>query len=258
MPGWRGEPQRGRQRNPDGDERDVADDELGREWQLGEPARVCPVEDEHASVVVEALVELSVADVDGDHAGGAALEQDIGEAAGRRAEVDCVKAARIDAERVEAVCELLAATRDVRRPALDGQLGVLVDLLAGLVVARDLPGHHERLRLRTRLRETAFDENDVEAFLHGEIPHVPSNVSPGSSRIRPSPVLNAFGGQVIGSTAKPRRLTSGKSPVKSCTYGHDLSAQTVTSPTENEPSNGRDWSSFSVPNRSSTSQAMYG
>jgi hypothetical protein len=52
------------------------------------------------------------------------------------------------------------------------------------------------------------------------MPHAPVNEEPGSSRIRASPVRNAFGGHVIGSTARQRRLTSGSgSPVKSIKYG---------------------------------------
>ena len=46
------------------------------------------------------------------------------------------------------------------------ELGVLVHLVAGLVVAVDEAGDHERLRLRARLREPALDEEDVETLLH--------------------------------------------------------------------------------------------
>ena len=49
-----------------------------------------------------------------------------------------------------------------------------------------------------------------------ETPQVPVNEEPGSSRIRASPVRNAFGGQVMGSTARLRRCTLGSgSPLKS-------------------------------------------
>jgi ribosome-binding factor A len=48
------------------------------------------------------------------------------------------------------------------------------------------------------------------------MPHLPVNEDPGSSRIRFSLVRNAFGGQVIGSTARLRRHTLGSgSPLKS-------------------------------------------
>jgi hypothetical protein len=51
-------------------------------------------------------------------------------------------------------------------------------------------------------------------------PHVLVNDELGSSRIKACPVRNAFGGQVIGSTARLRRLTLGSgSPLKSIKYG---------------------------------------
>ncbi len=125
----------------------------------------------------EPRVELAVADVERDHARRAALEEDVGEAAGRGADVDAVEARRIDAERVEPVRELLAAARDVRRRPLDRELGVLLDLVARLVVAADETGEHERLRLRPRLREAALDEEDVEPLLHAVRTARPSTIS---------------------------------------------------------------------------------
>ena len=54
----------------------------------------------------------------------------------------------------------------------------------------------------------------------GLIPQSPTHDAPGSSAISASPVRNAFGGQVIGSTARLRRPTSeSASPVNSITYG---------------------------------------
>src|SRR5262249_22701950 len=50
------------------------------------------------------------------------------------------------------------------------------------------------------------------------MPHVPVNEEPGFSLIRASPVRNAFGGQVIGSTARLRRPMSGSG---SKTHGLD-------------------------------------
>ena len=81
-------------------------------------------------------MQLPVADVERDHARGAALEQHVGEAAGRGADVEAVEPARVDPERVERVRELLAAARNVRRRRVDRELGVLVDLLARPSVAR--------------------------------------------------------------------------------------------------------------------------
>ena len=90
----------------------------------------------HARVVAQPRVQLAVADVDRDHARGAALEQAVGEAAGRGADVERSRARRVDAERLERVRELLAAARDEPRRPLDHELDVVGDLRARLVVAR--------------------------------------------------------------------------------------------------------------------------
>ncbi len=105
----------GRQRLPDRDERDVADDEPGRERQLSDLARVHALEDGHARIVPQPGVQLAVADVERDHPGRAALEEDVREPAGRGADVEAVATGRIDAEGVERVRELLAAARDEAR-----------------------------------------------------------------------------------------------------------------------------------------------
>ena len=86
-----------------------------RERQLGQLAGVHALEHGHARVVAQPRVQLAVADVERDHARGAALEQDVGEPARRGADVEAVEPGRVDAERVERVRELLAAARDVPR-----------------------------------------------------------------------------------------------------------------------------------------------
>src|SRR5712691_12047108 len=103
-------------------------------------------------------MKLAVADVEGDNPRGAALQQAVCEAAGRGAEIEAVRARHVDRQRLERVGELLAAARDEARRPLDGQLGVLVDLLAGLRVPGDEAREDERLRLRARLGEAALDE----------------------------------------------------------------------------------------------------
>ncbi len=56
--------------------------------------------------------------------------------------------------------------------------------------------------------------------MRAAMPQVLVNDRPGSRRIRSTPVRNAFGGQVIGSTARLRRATSGSgSPENSIRYG---------------------------------------
>ncbi len=66
---------------------------------------------------------------------------------------------------------------------------------------RDRPPHH-----RTLITQA------------GSMPHSSSTEVAGSRRMRPSPVARALGGQVMGSTASPRRRAPGESvsPVKTC------------------------------------------
>src|SRR4029079_17241368 len=111
-------------------------------------------------------MELPVPDVERDHARGAALKEDVGESAGRRPHVEAVAPRRIDSERVERVIELLTPAGDDPCPALDAQLGGLVDLFAGLRVAGNEAGEYQRLRLCSRRGEPALDEEDVQALLH--------------------------------------------------------------------------------------------
>ena len=128
--------------------------------------RVRPLDDGDPRVGAKLRVELPATHVERYDPRCASLEQAVGEAARRGADVEAVRVGRVDAECVERVRELLAASRNEWRRPLDRELGVLVDLLAGLCVAGDEAGQHERLRLRARLREAALDEEDIEALLH--------------------------------------------------------------------------------------------
>ena len=136
-----------------------------REGQLVQMTRVDPLEHVRAVVVAESRMELPVADVQRDHARRAPLEQAVRESARRRAEVEAASPGRVDAERVERVCELLAAARDEPRRALDGEHHVLPDLLPRLVEPRNEPREDEGLSLSAALGEPALDEHDVEALL---------------------------------------------------------------------------------------------
>ena len=87
------------------------------------------------SILAQAVVELAVGDVQGDHVGRSALEQAVGEAAGGRADVERAAAGDGEPERVERVGELDPAAGDVGRRAVDGQLDRGVDHLPGLLRA---------------------------------------------------------------------------------------------------------------------------
>ena len=55
-------------------------------------------------------MELAAPDVKRDHAGGTALQQHVGEPSSRGAHVQTVEPGRVDAELVERVRQLLAAS----------------------------------------------------------------------------------------------------------------------------------------------------
>ena len=99
------------------------DGQVGREGQVGglQRARVEALDHGHARVLAQAPVELAVGDVDRGDALGAALQQAVGEAAGRGADVEAVAPGDVDAERLERVLELDAAARDVARALVDDQ-----------------------------------------------------------------------------------------------------------------------------------------
>ena len=109
----RGEPQHMRQHEPLRDEAHVDDDCVRR---LGETlgvkrARIDALERAHARVGGEARIELAAADVDRDHLRRAARKQDVGEAAGRGADVEADEARGIEREGVERGGELDPAAR---------------------------------------------------------------------------------------------------------------------------------------------------
>src|ERR1700682_4776848 len=71
---------------------------------------VDPLHHGDARILAQAPGQLTVADVDRDHPGGAPLEQDVGEAARRRPDIEGGPAGGIDLERVEGRRQLLPAT----------------------------------------------------------------------------------------------------------------------------------------------------
>ena len=102
-----------------------------------EVARVGLLERDDALIALQLLCELVLADIDGEDFLRAALEQNLGEAAGRRAHVEADLALGGDAEMVERMDEFQAAARDEGiGPRLQRQLHARVQHVAG---AFDLP-----------------------------------------------------------------------------------------------------------------------
>ena len=93
-------------------------------------AGVEPLDHGDARVLAQAQVELAVGDVDRGDPRGAALQQAVGEAAGRGADVEAVAPGDVDAERLEGVLELDAAARDEARALVDDQRRLGLDQLA--------------------------------------------------------------------------------------------------------------------------------
>src|SRR4051794_27449283 len=166
LPPRRGDREDRWEHQPEADERDVRNDELGRKRQLVHRARIHALEHDDSLVAAQTIVQLSVADVESDNARGPALQQDIREASGRRTDVDTCATGWIDAEDVERVCQFLAASGDVRRRLLDVDDRRIVDRRSGFVISAHAAGEHERLRLRATLGEAPLDEQHVEPFLH--------------------------------------------------------------------------------------------
>ena len=110
---------------PERDERHVErdSDRLGESSAVS-VAGVRPLHGDDPGVLAQPFGELSAPDVDGVDAGGTALQQDVGEATGRRTDVEADAARRVDLERIEGGGQLVAAARDVRLPLDDGRRGV--------------------------------------------------------------------------------------------------------------------------------------
>src|SRR5581483_9617860 len=138
----------------------------GRIRKRSQLARIRTLEHGYPRIGAQPWMQLAVADVERDHPGGPALKQDIREPTCRRADVETIASARIDAKRVEGMCKLVPAAGDVRRGSRDLQGRSFVELLPRLGVPVAEAGHDERLGLRARLGETALDEQDVEPLLH--------------------------------------------------------------------------------------------
>ena len=141
----------------------------------GERAGVRALHRDDARVAAQRLGELAAAHVESVDARRAALQQHVGEAAGRRADVEADEPGRVDPERVEAGRELVAAAADVGLGVVDLDARRRVDQVAGLAVVPggvalphpDLAGQHERLGAAPRLDQPALDEQLVEPDARG-------------------------------------------------------------------------------------------
>ena len=152
-----------------GDEGDVDGRQRGREGQVGgqQLAGVEALDHGHPRVFAQAHVDLAVGDVDRGDPRRAALQQAVGEAAGRGADVEAVAPGDVDPERLQRVLQLGAAARDVARAGVDDQRRLRLDQLARpqgdrpVLADPDFAGPHRAGRGRARREQPLLRQNRV-------------------------------------------------------------------------------------------------
>jgi hypothetical protein len=218
----------GRKQQSQRDERSVENGEVHRRNEvLGSKfAGVGALVNFHTRVIAQLRVQLPVADIDGDHAQGAALQQAIGESAGGSANVQAVEPAHIDLKTCKSACELVAAARDeLRSLAANAHFRVGRDpragLLDGRIVHDHVAGEDQRLRLVARFGEAIVDESLVEpntgrgASLASLASFAPGSGGLGGSRalrtlgaqFAPLRATNAAAAAAMWSASRPRLLS---------------------------------------------------
>ena len=120
-----------------------------------------------AGIAPQLPIELAVADVQRDDARRPAAKQDVGEAAGRGADVERETAGHLDPEDIQRVRELDAAAADVWMVRFDERdVRVGCDRRAGLgddlAVDADEPGEDQRPRALARRGHPARDQRGIE------------------------------------------------------------------------------------------------
>ena len=103
-----------------------------------EPAGVRPLHRNHSGVTTQRLGKLSASHVESIDARSTALQQDIGEAARRRPNVEAHAPGRIDLKGIERGGQLFAATRDVARSGDQLHCRSRHDNIAGFAIASGL------------------------------------------------------------------------------------------------------------------------
>ena len=160
-----GERERRRQHRRKADKARVAGDDVDRlgDVGMGQVARVDPFVDDDPRILAQLPGELAMTDIDGVNPPGTAIEQHLGEAAGRGADVEGDAPVDYDPEVIESVGEFDAAPRDPGMIApLESERRFCCELFAGFVdapfAAADQAGEDQRLRLGAALGETSLDE----------------------------------------------------------------------------------------------------
>ena len=163
-----------RQDVPQRDERHIDGHDLDRAPGRSAGVRCAGIEvldDDDARVGAQLPVDLPVTDVERHDACGAALQQHVGESAGRRADVERLASGDVDLEGVERVGQLEPAAPDIGmigRDQFDGR-AVSTRCRPWSPAGRTphLAGEDQRPRAFARSDEPTFDEQLIETEAHG-------------------------------------------------------------------------------------------
>ena len=160
--------ERGRQGQTQRDKGNVRDDEVHTLIDRDALPRVHALVHDDAGILAEAPVQLTLSHVDRVDPERPALQQDIGEAPGRGADIDRDLPRDVKPQHVERARELVAATRDVPRAFLDGELRILghgrsrpIDAAA---IDTDHAGKDEGLGALAARSELTLHQKLVEAY----------------------------------------------------------------------------------------------
>ncbi len=164
---------RGRERERRGQhrlERDEAHVDGDNLWHRVEPGgierpNVRLLQRHHLGPAAQARMQLVAADVDREDAARAAREQDLGEAAGRGADIEADATRDVDRQPVERMGELDPAARDPGKGGLGRERGIDRDRLGGFAHGRavggDVAGRDGGLRLGAAVEQAARHQQKV-------------------------------------------------------------------------------------------------
>src|ERR1700678_4536461 len=124
-------------------------------------------------------MQLLAPDIDGEHPAGAVGEQHLGEAAGRRADVETDVILDVERMSLQRARQLDAAARDIGMRRLRAEFGVGGDKLGGFqhrsVVGDDQTGFDRGLGAGPAFEQPALDQQQVRALA-------------GKTQVRPSSI----------------------------------------------------------------------